>query len=85
MTVKKVRARDPEWLKIKTDENEGENENENNLEANNRRQLIVSDEDIVEEGKVGELKPSEVNTIDDERKLRRIAAFKQRQNRQLAE
>ena len=79
MTTKKVRARDPQWLKIKTDENEGEDEN--NLEANNRRQMIVSDEDIVEDGKVGEMKPSEVNTIDDERKMRRIAAFKQRQNR----
>ena len=43
--------------------------------------MIVSDEDIVEDGKVGEMKPSEVNTIDDERKMRRIAAFKQRQNR----
>ena len=79
MTTKKVRARDPQWLKIKTDENEGEDEN--NLEANNRRQMIISDEDIVEDGKVGEMKPSEVNTIDDERKMRRIAAFKQRQNR----
>ena len=45
MTLKKVRARDPEWLKITKTTNASD---EDDLEANNRRQLIISDEDAVE-------------------------------------
>ena len=58
--VKKVRVRDPEWLKISSKEDMAQ-----------RR----SDEDIVEES----CAKTEAS-IEDERKLRRIARFKQRRN-----
>ena len=57
-TKKKVRAKDPEWLKIKAEESENEKKG--------------SEEDIESEGKNSPAKP------EDERKLKRIAAFKQR-------
>ena len=62
-TVKKVRARDPQWLKIKSAESDQE--------------IVLEDID-----KAGQQKDPE--TVD-ERKLKRIAAFKSRQNRQIVE
>jgi len=45
MTLKKVRARDTEWLKITKTTNASDESSQQDLDVMNRRQLIVSDED----------------------------------------
>ena len=76
MKLKKVRARDPEWLKITKTTNASDEDQQEELEANNRRMMIVSDEEEAGAGVAEEGKANESATVDDERKLRRIAAFK---------